>query len=182
MSKVFPESRRTKAVPWTAAIRTPIVATGSPLWRRDGVRSCVISRSDGMDCRRTCSRPMTSLTGAPVKGPVLVYDDVSTRWAASSAEKLRPGASTCWRRRLQVGDLDAVHRRAVQRCRRAAEDGVKLVLTHKLEAWRGDHAELASIYTGQRTAVEARPLVCRHLAPANDALFRDLKADAAGRT
>lgn len=180
--EVFPESRMDKAQVLDCGYPHVIVATGAA-WRRDGVGHNIHFQVAGMDAPNVLT-PDDIMTGAPVKGPVLVYDDDQYYMGGVIAEKLRaqgldvtlatPGYE------VSTWTLFTDEQFKVQA--KLLKMGVKLVLTHKLEAWRGDHAELASIYTGQRQRIEAAALVAVTSRLANDALFRDLKADAAGRT
>jgi dimethylamine/trimethylamine dehydrogenase len=126
--------------------------------------------------------PDDIMAGARVKGPVLIYDDDQYYMGGVLAEKLRaqgldvtlatPGYE------VSTWTLFTDEQFKVQT--KLLKMGVKLVLTHKLNAWRGDHAELSSIYTGDPLRVEAATLVTVTSRLSNDSLFRELKADAGG--
>jgi dimethylamine/trimethylamine dehydrogenase len=59
--------------------------------------------------------------------------------------------------------------------------GVKLVLAHRLQNWRGDAAELACIYTGETKVIRGDTLISVTSRQSNDALYRALQDDEAAR-
>ncbi len=180
--EVFLESEMNLEQVLDCGYRHVIVATGAT-WRRDGVGHNVHFPVEGMEAANVLT-PDDIMAGAAVPaGPVLVYDDDQYYMGGVIAEKLRgqghevilatPGYEvSTWS--LFTDEQFKVQTRLLQL-------GVKLVLTRKLLAWRGDGAELACIYTGAVQRVPAASLVAVTSRLANDALFRALKADEAGR-
>jgi dimethylamine/trimethylamine dehydrogenase len=118
-----------------------------------------------------------------VTGDVIVYDDDQYYMAAVIAEKLRlmgcnvtyvtPGLDVAsWS--LYTDEQFKVQVKLIKL-------GINLVLTHRLTAWKGDHAVFACIYSGAEKRIEAATLVSVTSRQSNDALFLELKADEAAR-
>lgn len=121
--------------------------------------------------------------GRQVTGRVVIYDDDQYYMAGALAEQLRaaghpvtlvtPGLDvSSWT--LHTDEQFKVQAKLMQM-------GVQLVLTHRLQAWHGDGAELACIYTGARKTIAGDTLISVTSRLSNDRLYLALKADEAGR-
>src|SRR5690606_40880380 len=101
--------------------------------------------------------PDDIMAGKTVTGPVIVYDDDQYYMGGVIAEKLRgeghevtlvtPGAD--------VSNWAFFTDEQFKAQAKLMKMGVKLVLTHRLTAWHGDHARIACNYTGDERRIEA---------------------------
>jgi len=180
--EVFLESDLDKAQVLELGYRHVICATGAT-WRRDGVGHNVHFPIPGCDGISVMT-PDDVMAGAAVTGPVLIYDDDQYTMGGVIAEKLRHQGLdvTLATPGLEVSAWTVFTDEQFKVQSKLMGAGVKLVLTHKLKAWHRDHAELACIYTGASKRVMATTLILVTSRLPNDALYRALKTDAAGRT
>nr|WP_298685811.1 FAD-dependent oxidoreductase [uncultured Dongia sp.] len=179
--EIFRESRMDKVALLESGYRHIILATGAT-WRRDGVGHNVYVPAVGMDAANVLT-PDDIMAGKKVAGPVIVYDDDQYYMGAVIAEKLSaeghdvilvtPGAD--------VATWSVFTDEQFKTQARLMKLGVKLVLTHRLAGWQGDHGTFACNYTGTEKRIEATTLVTVTSRVSNDALFLELKADEAGR-
>ncbi len=179
--EIFRESRMDKAALLDAGYKHIILATGAT-WRRDGVGHNNWTAVPGMD-RANVLTPDDIMAGREVSGEVIVYDDDQYYMAAVIAEKLRlagcnvtyvtPGLDVAsWS--LNTDEQFKVQVKLLKL-------GINLVLTHRLSAWKGDHAVFACNYSGTEKRIEAATLVSVTSRQSNDALFLGLKADEPAR-
>jgi dimethylamine/trimethylamine dehydrogenase len=179
--EIFRESRMDKAALLESGYRHIILATGAT-WRRDGVGHNVYMPVPGMEAANVLS-PDDIMAGKKVTGPVIVYDDDQYYMGAVIAEKLRaeghdvtlvtPGAD--------VATWSVFTDEQFKTQAKLMKLGVKLVLTHRLAGWHGDHGTFACNYTGTLKRIEAATLINVSARISNDALFLELKADETAR-
>jgi len=158
-----------------------LCATGAH-WRRDGVGHNVHFPVPGTDAPNVLT-PDDIMLGRPVSGPVLVYDDDHYYMGGVIAEKLRSQGLdvTLATPGLDVSSWTLMTDEQIKVQTALMKAGVQLILTHKLAAWREDHATLACLYTGAERWVAAATLVLVTSRAPNDGLYRALKDDEAGR-
>jgi len=179
--EVFPETYLDRDQVYELGYAHVICATGAT-WRRDGVGHNVHFPVPGCEGVNVLT-PDDVMAGAPVVGPVLIYDDDQYYMAGVLAEKLRTAGLdvTLATPGLDVSSWTLFTDEQFKVQTRLMQAGVKLVLAHKLKAWHQDHAELACIYTGKARRAAAATLILVTSRIANDTLYRELKADEAGR-
>jgi dimethylamine/trimethylamine dehydrogenase len=180
--ELFLESNLDREAVFELGFAHVICATGAT-WRRDGIGHTIHFPVPGCDGLSVLT-PDDIMAGAPVTGPVLIYDDDQYYMGGVIAEKLRgqgldvtmatPGLD------LSSWTLFTDEQFKVQT--RLMRAGVTLVLAHKLEGWHRDRAAFGCIYTGAEKRVAAATLVLVTARLSNDGLYRALKADAAGCT
>ncbi len=158
-----------------------VIATGAT-WRRDGVGHSVHLPLPGMDGPEVLA-PDDLMAGAKVAGPVLIYDDDQYYMGGVLAEVLlkaghRVALATPG---LEVSSWATMTDEQFKVQTRLLSLGLETVFAHHLQAWSKGAATLACNYTGQPRTVEAATLLTVTARVPNDALYRALKDDAAGR-
>ena len=180
--EIFRDSRMQAATILEAGYRHVILATGAT-WRRDGLghntHFPIAGLADGMNVLT----PDDIMAGRAATGHVLIYDDDQYFMGGVLAEKLRRDghAVTLVTPGLDVSSWTVLTDEQFKVQAKLMKLGVKLVLAHRLQAWRGDTAEVACIYTGAVQQIAADTLVTVTARMPNDALYRELQADEAGR-
>ena len=179
--EVFLESDLDKGQVFELGYAHVICATGAT-WRRDGVGHNIHFPVPGTDAGNVLT-PDDIMFGRPVEGPVLIYDDDHYYMGGVIAEKLRAQGLdvTLATPGLDVSSWTLFTDEQFKVQARLMQAGVKLVLTHKLGGWHGDHATLHCLYTGAPRRIEAATLVLVTSRLASDGLYRALQADEAGR-
>jgi dimethylamine/trimethylamine dehydrogenase len=180
--EVFLESDLDKAQIFELGYNHVLCATGAH-WRRDGVGHNVHFAVPGTDAANVLT-PDDIMLGRPVEGPVLIYDDDHYYMGGVIAEKLRAQGRdvTLATPGLDVSSWTLMTDEQFKVQSALMKAGVRIVLTHKLSGWHGDHAMLSCLYTGAERSVAAETLVVVTSRTANDGLYRALKEDEAGRT
>ena len=179
--EIFRESPMDKAALLESGYKHIILATGAA-WRRDGVGHNNYVAVPGMEADNVLT-PDDIMKGRDVKGDVIIYDDDQYYMAAVIAEKLllagcnvtfvTPGIDMAsWS--LYTDEQFKVQARLMKM-------GIKLMLGHRLIAWRRDHGIFACHYTGTEKHVQGATLVSVTSRISNDALYLDLKADEGAR-
>ena len=146
-------------------------------WRRDGVGRANWQAVPGLDTPSVFT-PDDIMAGALPEGPVLVYDDDHYYMGGVLAEKLRAEgrevalatpahSASAW----TDYTLELAH---IQK--RLLEVGVTIVPNRRLVALRGEHAELACVYTGTLSRFPCAALVTVTARLPNDDLYRALIA------
>jgi dimethylamine/trimethylamine dehydrogenase len=179
--EIFRESRMDKAAIFEAGYRHVILATGAT-WRRDGTGHNNYLPVPGMDAANVFT-PDDVMAGKTVTGPVIIYDDDQYYMGGVIAEKLRSEGHevTLVTPGTDVSNWAFFTDEQFKAQAKLMKMGVKLVLTHRLAAWAGDHARFVCNYTSTEMRVDAATLVSVTSRVSEDALFRELKADEAGR-
>ncbi|GIK98998.1 MAG: methylamine [Alphaproteobacteria bacterium] len=156
-----------------------VVATGAT-WRRDGVGRAHALPVPGFAGPNVFT-PDDIMAGALPAGPVVVFDDDYYYLGGVIAEKLRRDGLTV----AIVTPSDVVspwteNMLEMQRIQRRLLDlEIELQVKKTLAAFRGDHAELACVYTGRRSAIPCASVVTLTGRLPEEALYRDLRADEA---
>lgn len=156
-----------------------IVATGAT-WRRDGIGRAHFLPVPGFEGSAVFT-PDDIFAGARPEGPVVVFDDDYYYLGGVIAEKLRrdgldvavvtlADSVSPW-----TDNMLELHR--IQR--RLLELGIDLVVKTTLTAFRGDHVELACVYTGRKSERPCRSVVTLTGRLPNEGLYRDLISDEA---
>jgi dimethylamine/trimethylamine dehydrogenase len=154
-----------------------VIATGAN-WRRDGVGRTHGFAIPGFDAANVFT-PDDIMADLRPTGPVIVYDDDYYYMGGVIAEKIR-------RHGLEVAivtpadlvspwtqkTLEATH---IQR--RLLELGIELLVKQDVVAFRGDHVELACVYTGRRSQRACGSLVTVTARLPEEALYLQLLAD-----
>ncbi|HWA43503.1 MAG TPA: FAD-dependent oxidoreductase [Hypericibacter adhaerens] len=136
-----------------------VIATGAD-WRRDGIGRMHGFAVPGFETANVFT-PDDVMAGKTIAGPVIVYDDDHYYMGGVIAEKLRRDGLevaivtpadlvSSWTQKT----LEASH---IQR--RLLELGIELVVKQDVTAFKGDHVELACVYTGRRTQRACASLV-----------------------
>ena len=153
-----------------------VIATGAE-WRRDGVGRMHGFAVPGFAAANLFT-PDDILAGKAVKGPVIVYDDDHYYMGGVIAEKLRRDGHevtivtpadlvSSWTQKT----LEASH---IQR--RLMELGIDLLVKQDVVGFKGDHVELACVYTGRLSERACGSLVTVTARLPNDPLYQKLLA------
>jgi dimethylamine/trimethylamine dehydrogenase len=151
-----------------------VLATGAE-WRRDGVGRMHGFAVPGFEAANVFT-PDDIMAGKTVKGPVIVYDDDHYYMGGVIAEKLRREGHevaivtpadlvSSWTQKT----LEASH---IQR--RLLELGIELLVKQDVVGFKGDHVELACVFTGRVTQRACASLVTVTARLPNDALHQKL--------
>ncbi len=179
--EVFLDSRMEKETILEAGYRHVILATGAR-WRRDGIGHNTHFPIPGLDADNVLT-PDDVMGGRKPAGPVVVYDDDQFYMAGALAEQMRAAGHdvTLVTPGLDVSSWTLFTDEQVKVQSKLMKMGVQLVLAHRLEAWLGDAAEIACIYTGATRRIAGGTLVSVTARQADDGLYRALKDDEAAR-
>ncbi|QEX17051.1 methylamine [Hypericibacter terrae] len=154
-----------------------VLATGAE-WRRDGVgrmHGFAVPGFQGINV----FTPDDIMAGKAVQGPVIVYDDDHYYMGGVIAEKLRRQGHdvaivtpadlvSSWTQKT----LESTH---IQR--RLLELGIELLVKQDVVAFKGDHVDLACVFTGRVTQRACASLVTVTARLPNDALHQKLMAN-----
>ncbi len=151
-----------------------VLATGSH-WRRDGMGRANRQAVPGSD-RAHVLTPDDIMNGAPVEGPVAIFDDDHYYMGGVLAELLRgqghevtlitPAAE------VSAWTHNTLEQKRIQT--RLLQAGVRIVASHDMAAIHGDHVALKCVYTGTATQCPAAAVVMVTMRLPDDALFREL--------
>jgi dimethylamine/trimethylamine dehydrogenase len=179
--EVFLDSRMEKETILEAGYRHVILATGAT-WRRDGIGHNVHFPIPGLDQPNVLT-PDDVMAGKRPVGPVVIYDDDQFYMAGALAEQIRAAGHevTLVTPGLDVSSWTLLTDEQFKVQAKLMKMGVELVLAHRLEAWHGDTAEVACIYTGATKRLAGETLISATSRQANDALYRALKDDKTAR-
>jgi dimethylamine/trimethylamine dehydrogenase len=156
------------------------IATGAA-WRRDGSGRASFGPLPGFGAPGVFT-PDDIMAGAMPPGPVVVYDDDHYYMGGVIAEKLRraglavtlvtpaESASIFTHNMLDHGRIQA----------RLIELEVEIVANRKAVAFKGDHLELACVYTDRRSMLACASVVSVTARTPEDSLVAALRADAGG--
>jgi dimethylamine/trimethylamine dehydrogenase len=154
-----------------------VLATGAE-WRRDGVGRMHGFPVPGFQGINVFT-PDDIMAGKAVQGPVVVYDDDHYYMGGVIAEKLRRQGHdvaivtpadlvSSWTQKT----LESTH---IQR--RLLELGIELLVKQDVVAFKGDHVDLACVFTGRVTQRACASLVTVTARLPNDALHQKLMAN-----
>jgi dimethylamine/trimethylamine dehydrogenase len=153
-----------------------VIATGAH-WRRDGVGRMHGFAVPGLDAPNVFT-PDDIMAGKPVKGPVVIYDDDHYYMGGVIAEKLRRDGHDV----AIVTPADLVSGWTVKTLestqiqRHLLELGIELVVKQDVVRFKGDHVELACVFTGKLSQRACASLVTVTARLPDDTLYRDLMA------
>lgn len=157
---VYRESRMTADDVVEMGIPTVVLATGAT-WRRDG-----FGRSNhkalAIESSARVYTPDDVMSGVPIEGPVLVFDDDDFYMGGVVAETLKSrnvGNVTLATPNSAVSAWTAntLEQHRIQT--RILESGIDVRVTRNLAASRGGQAELECVFTGRREAIQAASIV-----------------------
>jgi dimethylamine/trimethylamine dehydrogenase len=153
-----------------------VTATGSR-WRRDGIGSS-LDLPANIEAGPSVLTPDDVFAGAPVSGPVLVYDDEHYFMGGALAEKFRLlGHETTIATPLPVvSSWTQMTDEQFFIQKRLMDSGVSVLALHLLVSAAGGVAELACGYTGRRARRDFGTLVLVTGRIAEQALFDELAA------
>jgi dimethylamine/trimethylamine dehydrogenase len=153
-----------------------VIDTGAH-WRRDGVGRMHGFAVPGLDAPNVFT-PDDIMAGKPVKGPVVIYDDDHYYMGGVIAEKLRRDGHDV----AIVTPADLVSGWTVKTLestqiqRHLLELGIELVVKQDVVRFKGDHVELACVFTGKLSQRACASLVTVTARLPDDTLYRDLMA------
>jgi dimethylamine/trimethylamine dehydrogenase len=154
-----------------------VLATGAR-WRRDGVGRSNLAPIEGCPGAAVLA-PEDVMAGAPIEGPVVIFDDEHYYMGGALAERLagqghdvtlvttaaEPSVWTLW---------TDEHHLVVPRLH---EIGVKILVSHNLLGFDGENARLAFAYGGAARNLPCRTLVLVTSRQPDHALYDGLVAD-----
>jgi dimethylamine/trimethylamine dehydrogenase len=154
-----------------------VIATGSH-WRRDGIGRANCRPIRGFDTERTVFTPDDLMDGAPVVGPVAVFDDDHYYLGAVLAEKLRltglPVTLVTPADRVSAWTVNTLEQHTIQK--RLLELGVEVFVNRNIVEFSGSEILLACTYTGRQTAIQAAAVVTATSRLPNDEVALSLDA------
>ena len=176
---VYLDSRLDAAQVLEFGFRHVCVATGAE-WRADGRGRFRCDPIDGYPHERMIG-PGAVMDGAPVEGPVVVYDDDHFYLGGLIAEKLRVQghevvlvtSASCLSPETE-GTLEQGRIQA-----RALELGVELLVSHKVTGFDGDAVTVACAYSGREFTRSCRTLVPVTSREPDDGVYVELSSDEA---
>ncbi|TXH38727.1 MAG: NADH:flavin oxidoreductase [Rhodospirillaceae bacterium] len=179
--EIFLESRMDKDTILEAGYRHVILATGAT-WRRDGIGHNVHFPLPGLDAANVLT-PDDVMGGKEPTGSIVIYDDDQFYMAGALAERYRAAGHdvTLVTPGLDVSTWTLFTDEQFKVQTKLMKMGVNLILAHRLDAWHGDAAEVACIYTGVTRRIAGETLLSVTARQADDGLYRALKEDAAAR-
>lgn len=152
-----------------------VVATGS-IWRKDGIGRENASPIDGWD-QPYCFTADDVISGRPLAGPVILFDDDHYYIGGVLAEKLRSEGHDVL---LVTPAADVSHwtHNTMEQARiqtRLLEMGVEILPLHNLVSIRNFEAEFACVYTDRRRVRQCGSIVLVTARDPRDALYHDLQ-------
>ncbi len=151
-----------------------VVATGS-YWRRDGIGRANFKAIPGHDHPHVFT-PDDVISGAKIKGPVVVFDDDHYYMGGLIAEVLKD-------RGLDVtlvtpaADVSAWTHNTLEQHRiqkRLLESGVQIIALHNLTDIKSSGVILSCIYTGREIPHEAASVIMATMRLPDDTLYQNL--------
>ncbi len=179
--EIFRESPMDKQALFESGYKHIVLATGAN-WRKDGIGHNNYVALPGTDAANVVT-PDDIMRGRQISGDVIIYDDDQYYMAVVIAEKLVTAGCkvTFVTPGLDVASWSLYTDEQFKVQVKLMKMDVKLVLTHRLAAWNGDHGIFACNYTGNDMRIGAATLVSVTARLSNDALYLDLKADEMAR-
>ncbi len=154
-----------------------VIATGSH-WRRDGIGRANCRPIRGFDTKRTVFTPDDLMDGAPVVGPVAVFDDDHYYLGAVLAEKLRlTGLRVTLvtpADRVSAWTVNTLEQHTIQK--RLLELGVEVFVNRNIVEFSRSEILLECTYTGRQTAIQAAAVVTATSRLPNDEVALSLDA------
>ncbi|HME39764.1 MAG TPA: FAD-dependent oxidoreductase [Steroidobacteraceae bacterium] len=154
-----------------------VLATGSR-WRRDGVGRAHSHGIPGFDAAHHVFTPDEVMDGAPVMGPVVVFDDDHYYLGAVLAEKLRGDglevSVVTPADRASAWTVNTLEQHAIQK--QLLELGVAVHANRNAVEFDGSRLALECTYTGRRSTVPAASVVTVTSRLPNDELATALSA------
>jgi len=154
-----------------------VIATGSH-WRRDGIGRANCRPIRGFDTARTVFTPDDLMDGAPVVGPVAVFDDDHYYLGAVLAEKLRLTGHRVTlvtpADRVSAWTVNTLEQHTIQK--RLLELGVEVFVNRNIVEFSGSEILLECTYTGRQTAIQAAAVVTATSRLPNDEVALSLDA------
>ena len=154
-----------------------VIATGSH-WRRDGIGRANFRPIRGFGTERTVFTPDDLMDGAPVAGPVAVFDDDHYYLGAVLAEKLRLTglrvALVTPADRVSAWTVNTLEQHTIQK--RLLELGVEVFVNRNIVEFSGSEILLECTYTGRQTVIPAAAVVTATSRLPNDGLALSLDA------
>jgi len=152
-----------------------VVATGST-WRKDGIGRENATPIDGWD-QPHCFTADDVMSGRPLTGPIILFDDDHYYIGGVLAEKLRADGHEVV---LVTPAADVSHwtHNTMEQGRiqtRLLEMGVDILALHNLVAIRNSEAEFACVYTDRKQVRQCGSLVLVTARDPRDALYHDLQ-------
>jgi dimethylamine/trimethylamine dehydrogenase len=180
--EIFRESRLGAPDVRELAPRHVLLATGSH-WRADAMGHSFPAGNPALDLTVTLTPDQLMAGARPAdKGrPVVVFDDDHYLMASVLAEllALEGHAVTYVTTAGVVGFWSRFTMEQARAQARLIERGVTIVVSHAVQAVRGGTAELACVFTDRRREIPCGAFVPVTSREPDDALWRDLQADAA---
>jgi len=176
--EVYRDSRLTAEHVREFGVPHVVIATGAR-WRRDGVGRDRIRPVPGFD-RYPVYTPDDLMAGAvPPAGPVVVFDDDHYYMGGVLAEKLRRDgfevalvtpaeAASAW-------TANTLELKPIQKG--LLELGIEIIPNRTVTAFRGDHVELACVFTGRRSERPCASVVTVTARLPEEGLYRELQSD-----
>ena len=158
-----------------------VLATGSH-WRGDGIGRANCRPIRGFDTGRTVLTPDDLMDGAPVVGPVAVFDDDHYYLGAVLAEKLFLSGLRVTlvtpADRVSAWTVNTLEQHTIQK--RLLDLGVEVFVNRNIVEFSGSEILLECTYTGRQTAIQAAAVVTATSRLPNDevALSLDAMPDA----
>jgi len=154
-----------------------VIATGSH-WRRDGIGRANCRPIRGFDTARTVFTPDDLMDGAPVVGPVAVFDDDHYYLGAVLAEKLRLTGHRVTlvtpADRVSAWTVNTLEQHTIQK--RLLELGIEVFVNRNIVEFSGSEILLECTYTGRQTAIQAAAVVTATSRLPNDEVALSLDA------
>jgi dimethylamine/trimethylamine dehydrogenase len=118
----------------------------------------------------------------PKSGPVIVFDDDHYYMGGVVAEKLRrAGLDVTLVTPAELASVWTANTLELKKIQaRLLEMGVRIVANRTINAFHGDHAELACVFTGRMETLAAAAIVSVTARLPNEELYLTLKQDSAG--
>jgi dimethylamine/trimethylamine dehydrogenase len=155
-----------------------VLATGAR-WRRDGIGRKNRNRIPGCDGKNVFT-PEDIMSGAQINGPVVVFDDDHYYMGGVLAEKLRATGLevTLVTPAVDVSSWTSVTLEQFRIQSQLMNAGIHVLTSKNMLAVEKDHVELACVYTGKRSRLNAASIVTVTARLPDDSLYVELSGDA----
>jgi len=172
--ELFPASRLEVDDVIEAGAQHVVLATGAD-WCTDGTGYHHRQAVSGWDARPVLT-PTDIIDGAPISGPVLIYDDDRYYMAGRVAERLRAAghAVTIVTPASELGSWSHFTDEQVRTQALLMTMGIAIVTGHALESIGADNVTIACVYTGRTQERAATTLVMVGARRPKNALYRAL--------
>ena len=158
-----------------------VLATGAR-WRQDGAGRWHMRAIPGFSGANVLTPDDIMAGKMPANGPVIVFDDDHYYMGGVIAEKLRrAGLDVTLVTPAELASVWTANTLEVKKIQtRLLELGVKIRANTAVDAFHGDHADLACVFTGRKDTMPAHSIVSVTARLPNEALYLALKADLSG--